>query len=187
MKKWILAMVIALLVAAPAQAGLQAKIGELLGLEEETPVLTEALRVEEAILPSTYFTAWFLSAPDVGDSHRNEYKARVGVQLEDTEFGLQLDYYGLHGTSPGQQYGVYAVVHLAEPLATGLLGDQYLGFTATVVTEDADIGSYGPIIGALRPVTENIALAFEYQYRVALDDFVGFDANKFIAGLRIRF
>ena len=183
MKTWIVAIV-ALLVAAPAQAGLQAKIGELLGLEEKTPVRTEAL--VEPSMSNTYFTAWFLSAPDVSDSHRNEYKARIGVQLEDTEFGLQLDYYGLHGASPGQQYGVYAVVHLAEPLVE-LLGDQYLGFAATVVTEDADIGSYGPIIGALRPVTENIALAFEYQYRVALDDFAGFDANKFIAGLRIRF
>ncbi len=180
------AMLIAvLLVAGTAQAGLQSRIGELLGLEGEAPVRTDAL-IEPSV-SNTYITAWFLSAPDVSDSHNNEYKARVGVQVEDVEFGLQLDYYGLHGASPGQQYGAYAIVHLAEPFFTDLLGDQYLGFVATVVTEDVDIGSYGPIVGVLKPISDTIAFGFEYQYRSALDDFPGFDRNKFVGSLRIRF
>ena len=186
MKRTLTAIALVLLVAGTVQAGLQTKIGELLGLdEEEASVRTEAL--VEPSASTTYITAWFLSAPDVGDSHNNEYKARVGVQLEDMEFGLQLDYYGLHGASPGQQYGAYVLVHLNEPFFTDLLGDQYLGFSATVVTEDVDIGSYGAIVGVLRPITDAIAFGFEYQYRSALDDFPGFDRNKFVGTLRIKF
>lgn len=180
-KRVMLTIAIVLLVAGTAQAGLQSKIGELLGLEEETPVRAEVLET------NTYITTWFLSAPDVSDSHNNEYKARVGVQLEDMEFGLQLDYYGLHGASPGQQYGAYAIVHLSEPFFTDLLGDQYLGIVATVVTERVDIGSYGPVVGVLRPITDTIAFGFEYQYRAALDDFPGFDRNKFVGSFRIKF
>ena len=187
MKRTLMTIAIVLLVAGTVQAGLQAKIADLLGLEEKTSIVTEAMVETPPLEPNTYITAWFLSAPDVSDSHNNEYKARVGVQIEDVEFGLQLDYYGLHGAAPGQQYGAYAIVHLKEPFFTDLLGDQYLGFVATVVTEDVDIGSYGPIVGVLRPITDTIAFGFEYQLRTAIHDYPGFDRNKFVGTLRIKF
>lgn len=139
-----------------------------------------------AVSSQACVTAWFLSAPDL-DSNTNEYKVRLGVQNADTEFGVQLDYYGVHGSPPGQQYGAYAIVHLDKAILTDLLGQQYLGFAATVVTEDADIGSYGPIVGALRPINENIAFVIEYQYRDFNEEWPGADAHKVVAGFRINY
>lgn len=149
-------------------------------------ILTIAIVLLVATNAQACVTAWFLSAPDL-DSLTNEYKARVGIQNGDTEFGIQLDYYGVHGSPPGQQYGAYAIVHLSKLILEDLLGKQYLGFAATVVTERADIGSYGPIVGTLRPINENISFVIEYQYRDFNEEWPGSDDHKILAGLRIAY
>lgn len=128
-------------------------------------------------------TAWLMGTPEL-DSADNEIVARLGIQNEDVEFGLQMDYIGIHGDN--QWTGVYGILHLQGDFTT-LLGQPYIGYQASL-SFDEDGGCYGPIAGTIY----NKIFVIEGWYR----DFNGplsailADENdqwKVFAGLRIKF
>ena len=183
-RKWVVGMT-ALLIAANCQAGLQQKLGELLGLEQPQ---TESVGFKgvgaSEPASTTDLTVWFMGTSDL-DSPDNEFIARLGVQLEDVEVGAQSHWLGVHGDN--QSYGVYALLHL-EGDFTSWVGRPYVGYAASLGVDSEDGSSYGPVLGTVY----SKIFVIEYQYR----DFSGKlgeqlgdenDVHKVFVGARIGY
>lgn len=187
MNKLIVAVVTIVALMTPVtQAGLQSKIGELLGIAESpSEALVTSRVVSAASEPTTFLTVWGLSTPEA-DSPDNTFVLRAGAQLDDVEICLESVYQGVHGDT--QSYGVFVAMHiLGEP---GALGAPYIAFHATIIDAE-DGGFYGPIAGTKYPLGKNLEAIVEGWYR----DFTGAQKrsaeqnDEFLAfaGLRLKF
>ena len=179
MKKWMLALVIALLVAGNVHAGsLQDRLAGLLGIEPTVEEKAERMLAKADIVDEPQLTFWLLGTPTELDNPDAEISGRVGWLADDLELGAQFDAIGVHGEND-ETFGIYAIMHIAS---RGILDTTYVGYAASIIDENR---SYGPIAGT---IIDNIVV--EYRYR----DFSGEsplgnadDRHQVYAGIVLRF
>jgi len=132
--------------------------------------------------------AWLLAGTNAQDLDTAdiEYIGRLGLQSDQTEFGLASNWW----QAGNQSYGVYALQFLpADP--NGLLGTPYLGLSATVDVARENGGLYGFItgtilnIGGIDVVTEFTARTYNEDIKERMPE----SENKYriFAGSRLRF
>lgn len=142
-RRLITAVALILLVAGTAQASVQDRIADMLGLDRPS----ESVKVYEATggeMEDTRIVVWGLATTDA-DSPDNEFVLRFGVQLKDIELGYESLWRGAHGD--GQTHGVYVLMHLEGDISSWL-GRPYIGYHASLIdTEDG--GFYGPVAGTV--------------------------------------
>jgi len=129
------------------------------------------------------------------ENETTEYVGRLGLTVDDTEFGLASIYFDQFEADDDdadlQNYGVYILqnLHIVDPNIP-LIGKPYIGAQATVDL-DNDGGLYGIIVGS---VTElgSVEILTEFQTRHYLDAIAALhgeseDKYKVIVGPRFRF
>jgi hypothetical protein len=137
--------------------------------------------------------AWLLSGANTNamDAENEvedtlEYIGRVGVQVDNTEFGLASNWWM---ERQRQSYGVYAVQFLSQD-PNSLLNKAYIGGQATLDVEE-DGGMYGFVtgkildIGGLEIVTEFTARTYNGVLEAQMPE--SEDRYKAYIGLRIPF
>jgi hypothetical protein len=108
-------------------------------------------------------TASLLSGSQVQfESDEIEYVGRLGVTVENIQFGLASHY--LDNSEIDQQYyGVYIIQDVISEPNLPVIGNWYVGAQATLDL-DNDGGMYGPIVG-FRNTLGSLEILTEYQPR----------------------
>ena len=108
------------------------------------------------------FTATALSGSDI-ENAGNEYIARVGAAIENTEVGITAHYWPDNDID--EAYGIYALQTLVDPNnGLWLIGRPYIGAQATIDDGQGDGGMYGFITGTVVDIGGIDVLA-EFQWR----------------------
>ncbi len=169
-----------LFVTGTAQASVQDRIADMLGLDRPS----ESVKAYEAAeAQDVQFVVWGLATTDA-DSPDNEFVLRAGVQLEDIELGYESLWRGAHGD--GQTHGVYVLMHLEGDISSWL-GRPYIGYHASLIDAE-DGGFYGPVAGTVYWdvfVMEVWYRDFTGKLKAELDN--SNDVVKFTVGARIAF
>ena len=164
-------------------------------------LMTVVMLVSLLLATSTQacITGWIMGTPTEADNKDAEWRARLGLNMEDKakvgdfdvgvpEFGLQVDWIGRGDFS---RYGIYGLLHLrTEDEAATWAGRPYIGYSVDLaVSGNEDKGSaYGPVVGTRYAQI----FMFEYQYATyagKLDEVMdeGSDEHKLFVGLCLRY